>query len=135
MNEWSGMKIGADSWRADMDKIFIRDLSVRCIVGACDWERNEKQDVIINIVLETDLSKPAETDRLEDAVDYRAIKKRVIALAENSSFQLIESLAENIAAICLDDPAVERVQVTVDKPGALRFARSVAVEIVRERGN
>lgn len=135
MNEWSGMKIGADSWRSDMDKIFIRDLSVRCIVGACDWERNEKQDVIINIVLETDLSKPAETDRLEDAVDYRAIKKRVIALAENSSFQLIESLAENIAAICLDDPAVERVQVTVDKPGALRFARSVAVEIVRERGN
>ncbi len=116
-----------------MDRILIRDLTVRCIVGACDWERNEKQDVIINIVLETDLSKPAETDRLEDAADYQAIKKRVIALVENSSFQLIETLAENIAGICLDDPAVERVQVTVDKPGALRFARSVAVEIVRER--
>lgn len=113
----------------------IRDLHLRCVIGVHDWERVDKQDIIINIVLWTDLAKPAKSDSLDDTVNYRAIKKNIISMVENSSFRLIEALAEKMADICLEDARVARVQVTLDKPGALRFARSVAVEITREQSN
>jgi len=116
-----------------MDKIRIRDLHLRTIVGVHDWERTEKQDVILNIVLTIDLAKPASTDRLENAVNYRELKKRIMEMVENSSFQLIETLATKVAEVCLENPEVEEVTVTLDKPGALRFATSVAVEITRRR--
>lgn len=117
-----------------VDKIHITDLLVRCIIGVNDDERREKQDVIINLVLFADLRPSGRSDRLEDSVDYRAIKKDVLALAESSSFALVEALAEHIAERCLQHPRVQAVQVTVEKPSALRFARSVGVEITRERG-
>ncbi len=116
-----------------MDRIYIRDLRLRCIVGVDEEERREKQDVIINVVLTTDLSGPGESDRFEDALDYRALKKEIVAMVEDSSHCLIEALAERIAAMCLAHQAVRQVQVTVDKPGALRFAGSVAVEVTRDR--
>ena len=116
-----------------MDRILIKDLLTRCIIGVDDDERREKQDVIVNIVLWADLAKPARTDNFNDAVDYRSIKKRVLKAVENSSFQLLEALAGHIADLCLSTPGVKQVQITVDKPSALRFARSVAVEITRER--
>ncbi|HBA86130.1 MAG TPA: dihydroneopterin aldolase [Verrucomicrobia bacterium] len=116
-----------------MDKIFIRDLALRCIVGIYPEERREKQDVIVNIVLEADLSPAARTDRIEDAVNYKEIKQSVRAMVEESQFFLIERLAGRIASLCLDNPKVMNVTVTVDKPGALRFTRSVAVEITRSR--
>ena len=115
------------------DKIYIRDLLVRCIIGVHDFERTDKQDVIINIVLHADLSKPCKTDCIDDSVNYSTVKKRVISLVEESSFFLIEKLADEIAAICLDYEFVRKVKVTVDKPGALRFSRSVAVEITRKK--
>lgn len=115
------------------DKIYIRDLFLRCIIGFNDDERREKQDVTINIVLYADLSEPCRTDSVDDSVDYKAVKKTVIAMVESSSFQLIERLAEEVANCCLDHPRVRMVKVTVDKPGALRFSRSVAVEIVRRK--
>ncbi len=115
-----------------MDKIYIRDLMVRCIVGINDDERTNRQDVLFNIVLSVDLAPAGASDDFNDTVDYRAIKKEVIAMAEGSSFFLIEALAERVAALCLARAGVARVRVTVDKPGALRFARSVAVEIERE---
>jgi FolB domain-containing protein len=96
-------------------------------------ERREKQDVIINVILFTDLRKPAAGDKFEDAVDYRAIKKKIVETVGESKYYLVEALAERIAELCLENPDVEQVQVTVDKPAALRFARSVAVEIVRDR--
>ena len=114
-----------------MDRIYIRDLALRCIIGVYPEERREKQDVIINIVLECDHSAAAKSDRIEDAVDYKGIKKEVIELVENSRFNLIETLADRIARQCLANPKVAQVTVTVDKPGALRFARSVAVEVTR----
>lgn len=117
-----------------MDRILIKDLLVRCVLGLSPEERREKQDVLISIALITDLEKPGRSDRFEDTVDYRAVKKAVLAAAESSSFQLVEALAEQVAAICLSHQRVQRVQVTVEKPGALRFARSVAVEIERGRG-
>jgi len=115
------------------DRIHIRDLHLRCILGLTPEERREKQDVVINITFDVDLARPCATDRIEDTVDYKRIKKAVIAAVEASSYCLVEALAERIAAICLEDEKVARVAVTVDKPGALRFARSVAVEIERSR--
>ena len=115
------------------NKIYIRDLSIRCIIGVNQEERTEKQDVIINIILFADTRKAGQTDDLDDSVDYKKVKKTILSLVENSEFLLIEKLAEEIAKVCLEDSKVQKVNVTVDKPGALRYTRSVAVEIVRTR--
>ena len=115
------------------DKIHIRDLAIRCIIGVNQDERTEKQDVVINVILFTDTRKAGQTDILEDSVDYKMVKKAVLSLVENSAFLLIEKLAEEIAKVCLGNSKVQKVNVTVDKPGVLRYARSVAVEIVRTR--
>ena len=116
-----------------MDCIMIRDLRLRCIIGLNDQERRDKQDVIINIALYADLSKAGRTDRQEDTIDYRAVKKSVLNMVEASHYCLVEALAEAVANVCLQNPAVDKVSVTVDKPYALRFAQSVAVEITRTR--
>ena len=115
------------------DKIYIRDLAIRCIIGVNQDERTEKQDVVINVILFTDTRKAGQTDILEDSVDYKMVKKAVLSLVENSAFLLIEKLAEEIAKVCFANSKVQKVNVTVDKPGVLRYARSVAVEIVRTR--
>ncbi len=115
------------------DRIYIRDLAFRCIIGIYPEERREKQDVILSITLLCDHSKAAASDRIEDAVDYKSIKKEIRTFVEASSFQLLESLADGVASICLAHTGVAQATVCVDKPGALRFARSVAVEITRGR--
>jgi dihydroneopterin aldolase/D-erythro-7,8-dihydroneopterin triphosphate epimerase len=115
-----------------MDRIHIRDLALRCIIGIYPEEREKKQDVIINVVMEADLSSAGASDQIEDTIDYKTIKLQIVEMVEGSSFNLIESLADRTARICLAVPRVTRVTVTVDKPGALRFARSVAVEVTRE---
>ncbi len=115
-----------------MDKIYIRDLMVRCIVGVNDDERTNRQDVLFNIVLSVDLARAGASDDFGDTVDYRAIKKEVMAMAEESSFFLVEALAEKTAALCLAREGVRKVRVTVGRAGARRCARSVAVEIERE---
>jgi len=118
-----------------MDRIYIRDLLVRCIVGVYPEERHTPQDVVINIVLHADLRKPCQSDQLEDSIDYKAVKQKVLQLTGQSSDQLIERLAQRVADACLEDHRVQEVEVTIDKPGALRFARSVAVQITRSRVN
>jgi len=117
------------------DQIHIRDLALRCIIGVYDEERRDKQDVDINITLYADLRAAGKSDDIADTVDYKAIKKRVVAMVEQSSFLLVERLAERVAEICLGDERVEQVRVSVEKPAALRFARTVGVEIVRGRSN
>lgn len=116
-----------------MDKILIRDLSLRAIIGTFPEERHDKQDLIFNLELHTDLAAAGASDDLNDTVDYKTLKKRIIAMVESSGFLLLERLAEETAAICLDDKKVKAVKVTVDKPNALRFARSAAVEIFRQQ--
>lgn len=116
-----------------LDRIYIRDLQVRCIIGINDDERIEKQDVVINILMEADLRESGRSDQIGDTIDYSIVKKRVVELVESSQDYLIEHLSEQIAGLCLEDERVRRVTVCVDKPGALRFARSVAIEITRER--
>jgi len=114
------------------DRILISDLSVRCIIGVNDDERREKQDVLINLAISADLSKAGRSDRFEDTVDYRAIKKEILQMVESSNYHLVEALAEAIADLCLKYPGVLDVQVRVEKPTALRFARNVGVEITRK---
>ncbi len=121
------------SWSQPMDRILIRELSARCTLGVSEEERREKQDVVVSLALSADLAPVARADDLDGALDYRAVKKRVLSLVERSEFHLLEALAEAIAEACLESPQVVEVTVTVDKPGALRFARSVAVELVRRR--
>jgi FolB domain-containing protein len=115
-----------------LDRIHIRDLGTRCIIGVNDDERVNLQDVVINITLHADLRMACASDAIEDTIDYKNIKVSVLEEVEGSSYFLIERLAERIAELCLVD-GVERVDVSVDKPGALRFAESVAVEISRQR--
>jgi FolB domain-containing protein len=115
-----------------MDRILIRELLVRCVLGVDDEERREMQDVLISVALHADLRRAGESDRLEDALDYRRIKKEILAAADGSRYRLVEALAERVAALCLGHPGVMRVDVLVEKPGSLRFARSAAVEITRE---
>jgi FolB domain-containing protein len=116
-----------------MDKIQIKDLLIRCIIGTNDFERKDKQDVLINITLFLDFHEAADKDDISRTANYREITKRIIQMVEDSRFYLLETLAEKIAQICLEHPKVAKVQVAVEKPGALRFARSVGVEIVREK--
>jgi D-erythro-7,8-dihydroneopterin triphosphate epimerase len=115
------------------DQIQIKDLLLRTIIGVNEEERRDQQDVLINMILHVDTRPAGESDDIDQAVNYRTLTKRVIRLVETSQFYLVEKLAAEIAAICLDDPRVERVRVTVEKPGALRFARSVGVTIERGR--
>lgn len=115
-----------------MDRILIRELLVRCVLGVDDQERREMQDVLISVTLHADLRRAGQSDRLEDAIDYRQVKKQILAAADGSRYQLVEALAERIAGLCLGHPGVMRVDVLVEKPGSLRFARSAAVEISRE---
>lgn len=115
------------------DRIYIRKLHARCIIGIFPDERAHKQDVFLDITMYADLRKAGASDAIEDTVDYKSVKKRVLAMVEASDCFLIERLAEETAQICLEDPRVTRVAVTIDKPGALRFAESVAVHIVRDQ--
>lgn len=116
-----------------LDKIYIRDLSLRCIIGIFPEEREKKQDVLINVVMGADLTKAGQTDDISDTVDYKRITKAILAAIEPSSYGLIEKMAQVVADICFSDPLVEAVEVTIDKPGALRFAKASAVSIYRER--
>lgn len=115
------------------DQIHIKDLLLRTIVGINPNERVKKQDVLINITLYTDHSAAGESDNIEDTVNYKTIAKAIITLVEGAQFFLVEKMATEISEICLQDARVSRAVVTVEKPGALRFAQSVGVTIDRIR--
>lgn len=115
------------------DLILIKDLLLRGIVGINDWEREKQQDILVNITLFGDLRPAGESDDIADSVNYRTITKQVVQHVESSARFTVEALAADIARICLEALGVERARVRVEKPGALRFARSVGVEIERQR--
>ena len=116
-----------------LDKIHIRELRARCLVGFNDWERTKHQEVLISMTLHVDLTKPSVSDDIDDTVNYKALKYAVLERVENTRYDLVEKLAGDIAEISLADERVQKVEVLVDKQDALRFARSVAVEICRAR--
>jgi FolB domain-containing protein len=116
-----------------MDVIFIKDLIARGIIGVSDREREKPQEIVINISMNVNTLHAGESDDIDDTVNYRTIAKRVIAHAETSQRYIVEALAADIARICLEEAAVQKVKVRVEKPGAVRFSKSVGVEIERER--
>jgi FolB domain-containing protein len=116
-----------------MDQVFITDLSARGVIGINDWEREKPQEILINIVLFADLHKAGVSDDIADCVNYRTVTKKVQAHAETAQRFTVETLAADLARLCLEAPGVEKVRVRVEKPGAVRFARSVGVEIERTR--
>ncbi|MBA4388358.1 MAG: dihydroneopterin aldolase [Verrucomicrobia bacterium] len=117
-----------------MDKMFIVDLKLKCIIGTKPEERRRKQEVVISICLETDLRKACKTDKLEDTVNYHSLEKKLIALVEMSEFLLLEKLAESIAALSLyHDRRIQVVHVRLAKPAAGIKARGISIEIRRAR--
>ena len=113
------------------DRIVIKDLLLRGIIGINDWERDKQQDILINITLYGDLRPAGESDDIADTINYRTVTKKVIEHVEKSKPFTVEALASDIARICVSEPRVKRARVRVEKPGALRFAHSVGVEIDR----
>ena len=116
-----------------MDQILINDLVARGIIGLNDWEREKPQEIRINIVLFADIRKAGETDDLAYSVNYRTVAKKAMLHAESAGRLTVEALATDIARLCLQEPGVQKVRVRVEKPGAVRSARSVGVEIERTR--
>lgn len=115
------------------DRIEIRDLLLRGILGINPEEREKAQDILINLTLFADLRPAGASDDIDHTANYRTLTKRIIDHVERAARFTVEALAADIAGLCLQDPRVERVRVRVEKPGALRFARSVGVEIERAR--
>jgi len=116
-----------------MDTIFIKDLLIRGVIGISEREREQPQDILVNIEISTDISAAGKSDNVEDSVNYRTIAKKVLAHTESIKRFTVEALAEDIAKLCLEDKKVQSVKVRVEKPGAVRFSRSVGVEIIREQ--
>ena len=114
-----------------MDKVFLKSLHTTPVIGIYDWEREIRQDVYIDLIMDTDISKAARADDIQYALNYKSISDRVIEFANGSSFGLIETLAERIATIVRDEFNVSRVVVTVHKPGAIEAAQDLGVTIER----
>jgi dihydroneopterin aldolase len=114
-----------------MDIIFLHDLRVETVIGIWEWERKIRQTVAIDLEMSADIRKAAATDSVEDTLNYKLVAKRLQQFVGESSFQLVETLAEKIAGIVLDEFEVAWVKVRVNKPGAIRGARDVGVLIER----
>jgi len=116
-----------------MDKIFLSALKTEAIIGIFDWERQVKQTVIIDLKMSADIRKAALSDSIDDTLNYKRVAKRVLAFVEASKFHLVETLAEHIAMILLEDFGISWVGITLSKPGAIRSSRDVGVELERNR--
>lgn len=114
-----------------MDIVFIRELRADTVIGVYDWERRIRQSVVLDLELASDNRRAAASDGIEDAVDYAAISARLLSFIEGSEFQLIETLAEQLANIVLEEFAVPWLRLRLAKPGAVAQARDVGVLIER----
>jgi dihydroneopterin aldolase/D-erythro-7,8-dihydroneopterin triphosphate epimerase len=118
----------------ELDRILIKDLRVSGILGINPEERVNEQEILVNAVLWADTGPAAVTDNIDDAVNYRTITKALIAHIREGKPMLVERLVQELVDICFDmEPRIKRVEMTVEKPGALRHARSVGINITRER--
>jgi dihydroneopterin aldolase len=116
-----------------MDKIFIRALKTEAIIGIFDWERQVKQTLIIDIEIGADVRKAALSDSIKDTLNYRRVAKRVLSFVEASQFHLVETLAEHIAMLILEEFGIAWVGIVLSKPGAVRSSRDVGVALERDR--
>jgi dihydroneopterin aldolase len=118
-----------------MDKIFIHALKAEAIIGIYDWERQVRQTVLVDLEIGADIRKAALTDSIEDTLNYKRVAKRVLAFIEASEFQLVETLAEHLAMLILEEFGVAFVRIVLAKPGAVRNSRDVGVEVERDRAS
>ena len=116
-----------------LDTVKIERLELDCIIGINPWERLTKQQITIDIEIDTDLAAAGKSDSIEDTINYRTIAKTVTTEIEKSDYGLVESIGAKIADICLEDDRVFSVRVTVRKPGAVRKASAVGIVIRRNR--
>lgn len=116
-----------------MDKTFIKDLLVHGIIGVNEWERSTPQGILINVTVFTDTTRAGQTDDIKDCVDYSVLAGKIQSHAETAARLTVEALANDLAGICLEQEGVQKTIVRVEKPGAVRFAKSVGVEIERRR--
>jgi dihydroneopterin aldolase len=115
------------------DIIFLRGLTVECIIGFIDWERRVKQTVVIDLELPVDCRNASLRDEVDDTLDYKKVAKRVIAFVEASEFKLVETLAHRLALLLLEEFGVPWIRLSVNKPGAIRGSKDVGVSIERTR--
>ncbi len=116
-----------------MDKTIIKDLLIRGVIGISESERSQRQDILVNLTLFGDARTAGHSDFINDCINYRTVAKKIIAFVERSARFTVEALCADIARICLEEPGVDGALVRVEKPGAVRFAKSVGVEIERWR--
>ena len=116
-----------------MAKIQITDLNVRTILGINDWERKNRQEILINIIFNYDCKKARQKDDVSEVVDYKSLTKKIISKVENSQFFLLEKLTEFVLDLVMEDERIQNATVRIDKPHALRFAKSVSVELSAKR--
>jgi dihydroneopterin aldolase len=114
-----------------MDKIFIHALKTETIVGIFDWERQVKQTVLIDLEFSADIAKAALSDSIHDTLNYKRVAKRVLAFVEGSQFHLVETLAEHVAMLMLEEFGCAWVRISLSKPGAIRSSRDVGVLLER----
>lgn len=121
----------ADGRCITVDTVFIKGLKAASVIGCYDWERDIRQTLVIDLELKADFSRAADTDALEDALDYAAISQRIISVCETSRFQLLEALSEHLARLLLAEFAITGLRLTINKPGAVSEAETVGVVIER----
>ena len=113
------------------DIVFIRDLRIDTVIGIFDWERRTRQTLILDLEMSADIAAAAATDDIEDTLNYKAVAKRIIRYVEETQPELVETLAENIAAIIMNEFDVPWLRLTLGKPGAVRRSREVGIVIER----
>jgi dihydroneopterin aldolase len=117
--------------KPSMDIVYVHDLRIETVIGVYDWERQVRQTVVIDIDLMANVAAAAKTDRIEDTLNYKAVAKRIIAFVSASNFHLVETLAEHVAALVMNEFKVPWLRLRINKLGAVRGAKDVGVVIER----
>ncbi|WP_193073156.1 dihydroneopterin aldolase [Pseudomonas sp. FME51] len=116
-----------------MDQVFVRGLEVETVIGAYDWERTIRQRLLFDLDMAWDIRGAAADDDLSQALDYAAVSQRLLDYVSSTDFELIETLAERVAALVLSEFNVPWLRLTITKPGAVKEA-SGGVGVIIERG-
>jgi dihydroneopterin aldolase len=115
------------------DRIFLRGLTAKCLIGFIDWERRTPQTLLVDLEIPCDCTRAARHDKVEDTIDYKRVAKRVLAWLPTTQFELVETLAHTLALLLLAEFDLEWIRVSINKPGAIRDSRDVGVCIERDR--
>jgi dihydroneopterin aldolase len=118
-----------------LDTIFIHALKCEAIIGIFDWERQVRQTVLLDLEFSADIRKAALSDSIDDTLNYKKVAKRVLSFVEASSYHLVETLAEQLAMLLLEEFGLDWVKIVLSKPGAVRSSRDVGVTVLRDRAS